>query len=118
MSDVAAGTPGARERLSHVRKNAITACLGSASQGAERSGAPDPPITVAPTRIGAHTAPLPTPSLTPPAPPLTIPRPAAITTCDPGGCWDSEGRRLNIMGPLLVGPGGTCNVHPNVVTCP
>src|SRR5690349_24565914 len=40
----------------------------------------------------------------PPRPPLAIPRPAAVTVCDPGGCWDSDARRLNQVGPLVMGP--------------
>lgn len=58
------------------------------------------------------------PPVAPPPPPLDIPKPAAITTCDPGGCWDSQGRRLDRSGPLLMGPHGACVVQAGVVRCP
>lgn len=58
----------------------------------------------------------PVPAL-PPAP-VEAPRPAALTTCDPGGCWDSRGKRLDSVGPLLVGPRGACDVQGGVVLCP
>lgn len=54
----------------------------------------------------------------PPWPPVAIPRPAVVTTCDPGGCWDSEGRRLNQVGPLLVGPHGACTMQAGAAQCP
>jgi hypothetical protein len=54
-----------------------------------------------------------------PAPPPQGSRPAAVTTCDPGGCWDSDGRRLNSVGPQLIAPRGrACNVQAGVVLCP
>jgi len=51
-------------------------------------------------------------------PPLDIPRPATMTTCDPGGCWDANGKRLNQVGPVLIGPRGPCGMYGGVVTCP
>ena len=51
-------------------------------------------------------------------PPLAIPRPTVITTCDPSGCWDSEGRRLNSAPPALMGPRGLCSGTGSVVNCP
>ncbi len=66
-------------------------------------------------------APAAAPTLPPvalPAPPLAIPRPTVITTCDPAGCWDSDGRRLNNMGPLLMGPRGPCTLQGGVANCP
>jgi len=47
-----------------------------------------------------------------------IPRPVAITTCDAGGCWDSQGHRLNFMGPMLIGPQGLCSLQAGAVHCP
>jgi hypothetical protein len=119
--DAALGAPQARHsrRLERARHAAKQACLGSEPGTRQRTGAPDPPQAVpAPTLPRALAAPTPAPTLTLPAPPLTIPRATAITTCDPGGCWDSEGRRLNQMGPQLVGPRGVCTVQGGVVTCP
>jgi hypothetical protein len=54
----------------------------------------------------------------PPPPPLRVDRPAVITACDPGGCWDSNGTRLNRAGPVLLGPTGACSVSGGFVHCP
>ena len=55
---------------------------------------------------------------TPLPPPVALPRAAVITQCDPTGCWDSSGQRLNRVGPGLAGPGGPCTVQGNSVICP
>lgn len=101
-------------RVAAARRSAMVACLGRADGAATRSGAPYPPQAVAPPVI-AGAPPL---RVTPPAPPLAIARPTVITTCDPAGCWDSEGRRLNHFGPLLLGPRGLCTVQGGVANCP
>ena len=106
-----------RERLEQARRRVAQACLGASDTVRQRSGAPEPPQVVAPT-IGVQRQPV-APSAIEPAPaPLAIPRPTAITTCDAAGCWDSDGRRLNRMGPLLVGPGGVCHGLGAIVNCP
>ena len=106
------------ERLATARKHAALACLGPSSGEPQRSGAPQPAQVVPPPAIAAPRAPTAPPSpTTAPLPQLAIPRPATITTCDPAGCWDSDGRRLNQMGPVLMGPRGPCSVHGGVVTC-
>jgi hypothetical protein len=106
------------QRLENARKRAAQICLGPTAGRRDRSGAPYPARVVpAPVISGVPAAPLP-PVAAPPAPALAIPRAAAITVCDPGGCWDSEGRRLNSTGPLLMGPRGLCSVQGGVVTCP
>jgi len=92
------------------------ACLGGAEEPRQRSGAPQPPLAVPPA-IASPRLPA-APSIPAPPPALSIPRPTAVTTCDPGGCWDSQGRRLNQMGPLLVGPHGVCTTHGALVNCP
>jgi len=106
------------QRVAAARRHAADACLGRSDDNRVRSGAPQPAQVVRPP-VTAATPPAPSlpPAATPP-PPLAIPRPAVITTCDPAGCWDSEGRRLNNMGPLLVGPRGPCTVQGAVATCP
>lgn len=76
-----------------------------------------PPISVAPPVIEVPRAiALPAPPQVPA--PVAVPRATVITSCDSGGCWDAEGRRLNIVGPALVGPGGTCTAQAGVVRCP
>ncbi|MES2972681.1 MAG: hypothetical protein V4757_03695 [Pseudomonadota bacterium] len=58
------------------------------------------------------------PALAAPQPPVGIQRPATITSCDPGGCWSSDGTRLNRMGPELTGPRGICNPQAGTANCP
>lgn len=50
-------------------------------------------------------------------PPVEVGRPTTMSTCDPGGCWDSNGTRYNSSGPVLNGPRGTCVATAGVVTC-
>lgn len=106
--------PHRAQRVAAARRHAAGACLGHGDDARVRSGAPQPPQVVRPP-AAATTPPSPPAA---PLPPLAIPRPTVITTCDPAGCWDSEGRRLNNMGPLLVGPRGPCTVQGGVATCP
>jgi hypothetical protein len=106
------------QRVASARRLAAVACLGRSEGTAARSGAPDPAQAVRPPIITAA-PPVPSqPAGAAPVPPLPIPRPIVITTCDPAGCWDSEGRRLNNMGPLLMGPRGPCTVQGGLANCP
>ncbi|MCM2250750.1 MAG: hypothetical protein NDJ19_00170 [Ramlibacter sp.] len=105
-------------RMAQARRRAGEACLGSGSGSRSRSGAPDPPRAVPPAVIGPRPAQAQPPAAAVPPPPLAIPRAPTITTCDPAGCWDSEGRRLNSMGPLLIGPNGLCTLQAGVLNCP
>jgi hypothetical protein len=116
LADNVSNSRARAQRLAAARKQAAVACLGPSSGERERSGAPQPVQVVPPPLIAAPSVPPPAP---PPAPPpqLTIPRPAVITTCDPAGCWDSDGQRLNQMGPILMGPRGPCSLQGGVVTC-
>ena len=113
------GSAGSARQLAQVRSNASRECLGALRPGPQRkrSGAPEPAQAVPPPRIlaapPAH-APLPAP----PALPHAADRPIHVTPCDPAGCWDSRGRRLNQVGPLLTGPRGPCNLQGGVVSCP
>jgi hypothetical protein len=115
-----ASNPQARaQRLANARKQAALACLGPSSGERQRSGAPEPVQVVPPTAIAVPSAPPAPPSpATAPLPQLDIPRPATMTTCDPGGCWDNNGKRLNQVGPTLIGPHGPCGMYGGVVTCP
>ena len=107
------------DRLAQARQRAALRCLGSDSGRRERSGAPATPQLVPPaTATQRPTSPTLPPVAPPPPPPLAPPRPAPITTCDLGGCWDSEGQRLNRMGPLLIGPRGTCTLQGGLLICP
>jgi hypothetical protein len=107
------------QRLARARQEAALACLGPTSGNRERSGAPQPPQAVPPPAIGVRPPPPAPPTVNAvPQPPLPVPRSAVITACDPAGCWDSEGRRLNNAGPLLLGPRGLCTLHAGVLNCP
>jgi hypothetical protein len=118
--EAALAAPDARHgtRLERARRQARDACLGREAATRQRSGAPEPAQAVAPTLPAAPRAVLPAAPLTAPPPPMTVPRAAMITTCDPGGCVDTQGRRLNRAGPLLVGPTGLCSAPAGAVSCP
>ena len=108
----------AGERLEQARRRTARVCLGASGDGArQRSGAAEPPQVVPPPSTVPRQPAMP-PVLAPAPAPLSVPRPTVITTCDPAGCWDSEGRRLNQTGPLLVGPGGVCSGLGDIVACP
>ena len=105
------------ERLTRARAKAAAACLGRGDGTRQRFGAPEPPRVVTPPLITDGRAP-PLPKMEGAPPPLAIPRPTVITTCDASGCWDSEGRRLNNAGAVLMGPRGLCSGTGNTVNCP
>ena len=89
-------------KLDLARKRMALACFGPAKDSAGRTRT-SPPVIVVPPIVPA--AP-PLPATAAPQPPVTIPRPSVITSCDAGGCWNSEGSRLNRSGPNLMGPRG------------
>jgi hypothetical protein len=106
------------ERLAHARKEVVDLCLGRMRGHPQRTGAPDPPIAVPAPVIELPRAVQAPPSVAVPAPSPVVPRTAAITACDAAGCWDSNGQRLNSVGPLLLGPRGVCVQQAGQVTCP
>jgi hypothetical protein len=112
------GDPDDAERLSLAREGMAIACFGRKQGQRERSGVPVPAQVVAPPALSTP-RPIagPMPSTAPPSP-LYTPGPAAVTACDPGGCWDNQGHRLNNIGPLLIGPRGPCTVQAGMVVCP
>ena len=111
-------TPRTR-RLEAARNAAAKLCLGPSTGHAQRSGAPDPVARVPAPVIDVPRRPAPPVVAAAPLPPLAIDRPATITTCDPGGCWDSQGRRLSQVGPgpVMAAPGGLCIVQGATVSC-
>jgi hypothetical protein len=113
-----AGAQANAERIEVLRRQATQACLGGTGAATRPSPVVREPLAVAPPTIE-----MPHPSRTPlpaaPAPPpVAIERPAVITSCDAGGCWDSNGTRLNRAGPVLLGPGGVCTTVGSTVRCP
>ena len=101
-----------------LRRQAILACLGGSGEARRPSPTARPPVVVAPPVIEVPPEPQ-APVAAPAPPPLEIERPPpVVTSCDAGGCWTSDGTRLNRAGPQLIGPGGACVTSGNVVRCP
>jgi len=117
LDDAGTGASKSGDRLVRARALVAGACLGGNAGGRERAGSPEPAQAVPPPRI-TPARPLPLPQSAPTPAPLAIPRPTVINSCDSSGCWDSEGRRLNNAGPVLMGPRGLCSGGGNVVNCP
>jgi hypothetical protein len=109
-------------RLLALRRAAARTCLGA------RGDAPPPRGAVVPPP-GAFAAP-PSPVAPPPGPaaqlriePVRPPAPtapSAVTSCDPQGCWTSDGQRLQRHGPGpdLLGPRGVCSRQGTLLHCP
>lgn len=108
--------PARSPQVESLRRQATRDCLGGGepvrpSPAAQSSITVPPPVIEPPLPPrAAVTAPLPAP--------VRIERPPVITSCDAGGCWDSDGRRLNQAGPVLIGPGGACTTAGATVRCP
>ncbi|RYF39319.1 MAG: hypothetical protein EOO25_15245 [Comamonadaceae bacterium] len=107
-----------------MRRDAARICLGA---GADRPGSrPASRVARPPDRVPAPVIAVPgtSPQATPPstnqapAPPVQIARPQVLGPCDAGGCWDSNGTRLNSAGAALIGPNGPCSVQGGFVNCP
>lgn len=106
-------------RLAAARRDVARQCLEAREDPPRAGRLAEPPIVVPPV-AGAGVPPPPsTPPTTMPARIPPVQPPVAITTCDTGGCWTSDGKRLQRLGPTLLGPrGSTCSVVGAVVHCP
>lgn len=111
--------PALPKRLEPWRRQAARACLGG-------SGDPPPPThSVAPPVPGTTAAAVRPIVPSPPAAPA-LPLPVSqradtvptVTNCDQGGCWASDGSRLQRLGPNLVGPRGVCTTQGVLLHCP
>lgn len=106
--------------LGKARERTALACFGRPPDQPQGERAPQPVRAVPP--ITGPVPPMPPRPATPPGaeplPPVVVPRAPVITTCDPAGCWDSNGNRLNRVGPDLIGPRGPCTVQGNLANCP
>ena len=98
--------------LGPYRQRVARECLGKEDPAPERTARP--PVAVSPVTLPPPAIP-PAPSALPP--PVQIPSMRTVTRCDPSGCWTSDGIRLNRIGPMLVGPLGTCTVQSGVLSC-
>jgi hypothetical protein len=106
------------KRVEALRRAASEACLGAAVVPTRPARIAQPPVVVPPPQIDApeHAAPVPVPAM--PQPPVAISRPATPATCDPGGCWTSDGTHLRHVPPNLAGPAGLCTQQGGLVYCP
>lgn len=112
-------------RLQALRRQAAHVCLGrradepltpgrvAQSPVAVPSMAPAAPVAAAPSPPQAGL-----PVRPEPQPPPLAQVPVVITSCDPTGCWASDGSRLNRMGQNLLGPSGLCTVQGTLLQCP
>ena len=106
-------SPGSAQ-VEALRQHATRACLGGGGEAQRPSPTAQAPVLVPPPVITAEPAqPVPT---RPPSPPIDPP--PVVTSCDLGGCWDSNGARLNRAGPQLIGPRGACTTVGATVYCP
>jgi hypothetical protein len=105
-------------RVEALRSSAAGTCLGGAAppvRPGRVARAPEvvpPPQVTVPARPAAPAA----PALPPPAVPIE--RPALPATCDPSGCWTSDGTHLRHVVPSVPGPAGPCVAQGGVVYCP
>lgn len=115
----AADRSAALQRVRMSRREAARACLGGTGEPPPLSARPIEPLRPVPPPPPALIPPPPRP----PAPTTQIVPPPApapvVTSCDPGGCWSSDGSRMLRVGPTtVVGPKGACTVTGAVVSCP
>ena len=119
---------GPRDRLDDARQQAAQKCLGVKAAPLPEGRFVPPPVAVDPIRLRAEPSlpsfanrPVPVPAAVQPAlplPPVAIPRPPVLTTCDAAGCWDANGARYNRQGPVLLGPRGICTEQAGALNCP
>lgn len=104
--------------LRAARQRAARACFRAEADAPPPSRAERPlvvlPPVPAPTPAAAPTAPAAPTTAAPPRP-----QPPQAARCDAGGCWDSQGQRLNRTGNQLVDPQGQlCTQQGTVLSCP
>lgn len=125
-ADVAAcsDSTGARApsaALLAARRDTARRCLASRADPPEPPGRLiQPPIVVAPIAVPA---PMPAGTIAHRAPPIAPTRapirgPRTITSCDAGGCWTSDGTRVDRFGPDLRDRRGVCTLSGAVLQCP
>jgi hypothetical protein len=104
--------------LRAARQRAARACFRAEADAPPPSRAERPLVVLPPAA-----APAPAAAPTAPAAPATTapprPQPPQVARCDAGGCWDSQGQRLNRTGSQLVDPQGQlCTQQGTVLSCP
>ena len=119
--------PAPSPALQDARRDAAKRCLASRLDVEPPHGRfAQAPIVVEPVGSPAP-GPLapnlhaPMPSTHPSTPSAALPtgkRPGSVVSCDPGGCWASDGSRLQRVGPVLWGPRGACTTQGASLQCP
>lgn len=106
-------------KLAAQRKEAARICLGSRGDEPLPQHLNQSPIVVPPIGMIRPPPARPLPVVPPPVSMPKLPAPPPVLTgCDAVGCWTSEGKRLDRLGPNLLGPRGQCTVQGTVVYCP
>jgi hypothetical protein len=102
--------------LRAARQRAARACFRAEADAPPPSRAERPLIVLPPASAPAPARPVaPPPATAAPA----APQPPQVARCDAGGCWDSNGQRLNRSGGQLVNPQGRlCTQQGTVLSCP
>jgi hypothetical protein len=121
--DAAVAAKAAREppegpgtALTAARRAVGAACLGSADL-APPAARVRPPVSVG--RVAPWPSTPDPPRQAPMALHPVLQRPLlSISSCDPSGCWASDGSRLQRQGQLLLGPKGYCTALGAVLACP
>ena len=107
-------------RWQSLRADAARSCLGRESAAsAPLPQSARPPLAVPPVLVPttpAETAQRRTPAPLPPVTPGYLP-PASVMSCDPLGCWTSDGARLPHTGRNPLDPRVRCSVQGRVVMC-
>lgn len=118
LSALQAARTSGSDRVATLRDAAASACLGSAVVPPRPARVLQAPVAVPPPPVDGpmQVAPMPAPVL--PPPPVAIQRAPLPATCDPGGCWTSDGTRLRHVPPSLAGPSGICTQQGGLVYCP
>ncbi|MED5622368.1 hypothetical protein [Ideonella sp. BN130291] len=104
-----------------ARHRAARACLRSQADPPPAGRMAQPAVSVPSTSLpSAALPPMPRPAVpATPAPPVAMPPPPTVVThCDAGGCWASDGSRVNRIGSTVVGPRGACTPMGATLVCP
>jgi hypothetical protein len=106
--------------LERARHGAARACLRSRADPPPAGRFAQPPVSLPPAVEPPPLRP-PVTAVVPRSPEVPVPPPATptvVTSCDAGGCWTSDGSRVNRVGSVLVGPRGACSPMGATMVCP
>ena len=117
------GKPTRPSKALQLAQQAVAAaCLGVAegATAAPRQAQPVPLPPRAPAAAPAVVPQLAVPSTAAPLPPIVVPPPPPfVTACDATGCWSSDGRRLDRVGPdTYFRDRQLCTARGGLLYCP